>query len=168
MDQSPELVARPDPRVRIVWAASFLVPAVVIAALASFLAVIGVSTLPFVLVGAAAIVGAAGAVYPVLQYRAWSYVIRLDEVIVRFGVVMSVERWIPRSRVQHVDLRAGPIERSMGLRTIMIYTAGTREAAVAIPGLRFEEAEWIRDELLDWSRPIPELEESMEPADGDC
>lgn len=55
---------------------------------------------------------------------------------------------IPRSRVQHTDVVQGPIMRRLGLGKLVVHTAGTRNAVVEIPGLAFDRAERVRDELL--------------------
>jgi membrane protein YdbS with pleckstrin-like domain len=52
------------------------------------------------------------------------------------------------SRVQHVDTRQGPIERALGLATVVVFTAGTVGAMVAIPGLRPGDADLLRDRLV--------------------
>ena len=55
---------------------------------------------------------------------------------------------VPRSRVQHTDVAQGPLERRYGLGTLVIYTAGTEHAKVALPGLAYADALRIRDQLL--------------------
>ena len=86
--------------------------------------------------------------WPALSYRHWSY--RLDEtgIEIRSGVWFRAETTVPRSRVQHTEVSQGPVERRFGLGTLVIYTAGTEHARVALPGLRHEMAIWIRDSLL--------------------
>lgn len=56
--------------------------------------------------------------------------------------------YVPRSRVQHTDVAQGPLERRFGLGTLVLYTAGTEHARVAISGLRYEAALAIRDGFL--------------------
>ncbi len=55
---------------------------------------------------------------------------------------------MPRSRVQHTDVSQGPLERSHGLGTLVIYTAGTEHARVELGGLDHGTALLIRDHLL--------------------
>ena len=52
---------------------------------------------------------------------------------------------------QYVDVVGGPIERSLGLRTLVVYTAGSGLLAVSVPGLPASDAEALRGELLAWS-----------------
>lgn len=104
---------------------------------------------PALLVGGAALPAVAGpVVWPTLRYRRWRYRIRPHDVHLRYGVVWHVERTVPRRRIQHVDVTAGPLERALDLSSVKLYTAGTREADARIPGLRREVAERLRTELL--------------------
>lgn len=57
------------------------------------------------------------------------------------------ETQVPISRVQHLDLRIGPLQRAAGLATLVVHTAGTRLNAVAVPGLDQADAERLRDRL---------------------
>ena len=65
----------------------------------------------------------------------------------RRGRMWQVETRVPRTRVQHVDLKRGPLERHLGLATLVVHTAGTRDRAVAVAGLDAEEAARLRDTL---------------------
>ncbi|MFT3808163.1 PH domain-containing protein [Arenimonas sp.] len=80
------------------------------------------------------------------QAAAW----KLDEagLQVRRGRLWRKEILIPRSRVQHLDIERGPIERRFGLATLTVHTAGTRLQALRQPGLRDEDAVALRDALI--------------------
>lgn len=65
----------------------------------------------------------------------------------RRGRMWQVETRVPRTRVQHVDLKRGPLERRFRLATLVVHTAGTRDSAVSVPGLDADEAERLRDLL---------------------
>jgi membrane protein YdbS with pleckstrin-like domain len=86
--------------------------------------------------------------WPVIAYRHTSY--RVDEIgiEIRRGVVWREIVSVPRSRVQHTDVSQGPLERSHGLGTLVIYTAGTEHARVDLAGLEHKRALAIRDYLL--------------------
>ena len=81
-------------------------------------------------------------------YRAWGY--RLDGKVIetRHGVWFRTMQLLPLARLQHVDLHSGPIERSLGLVSLMLHTAGTHEATIVIPGLDANEAVRLRDHLV--------------------
>lgn len=86
--------------------------------------------------------------WPVIAYRHASY--RLDDegLEIRRGVVWRRIINVPRSRVQHTDVSQGPLERSHGLSTLVVHTAGTEHARVGLPGLSRETALHMRDQLL--------------------
>lgn len=65
----------------------------------------------------------------------------------RRGRMWHVETRVPRTRVQHVDLKHGPLERRFRLATLVVHTAGTRDSAVALAGLDATEATRLRDRL---------------------
>jgi membrane protein YdbS with pleckstrin-like domain len=112
------------------------------AMLDGWLARIGVGLALFVLVAVVgAMVGRAKA-----RRTHW----KLDErgLQVRRGLVWKHELLVPRSRVQHLDIERGPIERRFGLATLVVHTAGTRLHALRQPGLRDADALALRDALL--------------------
>lgn len=66
---------------------------------------------------------------------------------VRRGNWWQSETRVPASRVQHLDLKRGPLERMSKLATLVIHTAGTKMAAVSVAGLDDADAEYLRDLL---------------------
>jgi len=81
-----------------------------------------------------------GLVWVVLYYRLWVYQVREDAIYLERGVVTHVRTLVPYVRIQHVDTSRSPIERLLGLSTLVVYTAGSRGADVSIPGLLPEQA----------------------------
>ena len=79
------------------------------------------------------------------RYTHW----RLDDegFALRRGRFWRVETRVPASRVQHLDLVRGPLERGFDLATLVIHTAGTRHSAVSITGMDTQQAEHLRDTL---------------------
>jgi membrane protein YdbS with pleckstrin-like domain len=86
--------------------------------------------------------------WPPLAYRYASYVVGPEGIEIRRGVLWRLVINVPRSRVQHTDVSQGPLERSHELGTLVIYTAGTDDASVHLPGLPHALALRIRDHLL--------------------
>jgi hypothetical protein len=86
--------------------------------------------------------------WPPLEYRHASYRVDANGLEIRRGVYFRAVTNVPRSRVQHTDVSQGPVSRRFGLGTLIIYTAGTEFARVAVPGLEYGMATWIRDMLL--------------------
>ncbi|WP_328796964.1 PH domain-containing protein [Luteimonas deserti] len=66
---------------------------------------------------------------------------------IRRGHMWRSDTRVPGSRVQHLDIRRGPLERAFGLSTLIVHTAGTRNSAVSVSGLGHAEAERLRDAL---------------------
>ena len=74
---------------------------------------------------------------------------RLDDegFAFRRGRLFFKETRVPASRVQHLDLRHGPLERRWKLATLVIHTAGSKMSAVSVTGLDADDAERLRDRL---------------------
>lgn len=86
--------------------------------------------------------------WPPREYRHTSYRVDDQGIEIRRGVFWRVVINVPRSRVQHIDVSQGPLERRFGLGTLVIYTAGTDHAKVSLDGLAHERALRIREHLL--------------------
>jgi membrane protein YdbS with pleckstrin-like domain len=91
--------------------------------------------------------------WPPVRYRHISYLLDERGIRIRRGVVWRSAVTVPRSRVQHTDVSQGPIERALGLATLIVHTAGTQHASVSLGGLRREEALRIRDQLIEGDEP---------------
>jgi membrane protein YdbS with pleckstrin-like domain len=87
------------------------------------------------------------ALLPGRRYRAWGFAAGEDELVVRHGLMIRKVTIVPFGRVQHIDVAQGPIQRVLGLATLVLNTAGTRGAAVRLPGLLHPEAEEMRDRI---------------------
>jgi membrane protein YdbS with pleckstrin-like domain len=86
-----------------------------------------------------------------LAYRRWqSSAWKLDPtgLHLRRGRAWRREILVPRSRVQHLDIERGPIERQFGLATLILHTAGTRQHAIRQAGLPDAVAVALRDALV--------------------
>ena len=66
---------------------------------------------------------------------------------VRRGVAWQRETLVPLTRVQHLDLKHGPLQRLRDLATLVVHTAGTRHSAVSIDHLDAADAERLRERL---------------------
>jgi len=82
------------------------------------------------------------------RWRRTSWRLDARGLQVRSGVAWRKECLVPRSRVQHLDLERGPIERRFGLATLVVHTAGTRLQALRQSGFREADAVALRDALL--------------------
>jgi len=86
---------------------------------------------------------------PPRVFRSWGW--RIDEKVleIRSGLLFQRTRLLPLSRLQHVDLERGPLERRFGLASLILHTAGTHAASISIPGLDAAEAARLRDHLVE-------------------
>jgi uncharacterized protein len=84
---------------------------------------------------------------PQRRYRAWGYQEGEDELHIRRGLLVRTRTVVPFGRVQHIDIAQGPVERRYHLATLILHTAGTRGAAVPLPGLDHQLAEGMRDRI---------------------
>lgn len=82
---------------------------------------------------------------PGRRYRSWGYRMDEDELHIQHGLWTREHTVVPFGRVQHIDVAQGPVERQFGVGTLILHTAGTRNSAVGLPGLAFDEAGRIRD-----------------------
>ena len=125
--------------VQLIWAVRALIGVAILGAIGNFVAArVGVDT-STVAAGALALAVVA-LVWVHLRYRVWSYRVREDALYLERGVVTNVKTVAPYVRIQHVDTQRGPLERALGLSTLVVYTAGSRGADVSIPGLRTDVA----------------------------
>lgn len=85
---------------------------------------------------------------PPLHYRHTSYRVDAQGIEIRRGINWRVVINVPRSRVQHIDVSQGPLDRRYGLGTLVLYTAGTDHAKVELAGLEHGRALRIRQHLL--------------------
>ncbi|MCD9032996.1 PH domain-containing protein [Luteimonas sp. Y-2-2-4F] len=93
-----------------------------------------------------------GAWMGVRRYRHTRWRLDADGFGLQRGRLWFTETRVPGSRVQHIDIRRGPLERRAGLSTLLVHTAGTRDSAVAVPCLDAGDAERLRDRLAAWVR----------------
>jgi len=99
--------------------------------------------LPACLVAAAALGGWLG--WRRFRHTRWR--LDADGFGLRRGRLWQSDTRVPGSRVQHLDIRRGPLERRFRLATLVIHTAGTRHSAVSVSGLDADDAERLRDHL---------------------
>jgi len=90
-----------------------------------------------------------GIAHAIAAHRIWRFDLQDDALFLLRGVVTRTDTSVPYVRVQHVDTTRGPVERAIGLASVVVYTAGTRGADITIPGLRPERATELREQLRD-------------------
>jgi len=64
------------------------------------------------------------------------------------GVWWRNETWVPIARLQHMDVRQGPLDRWWDMATLSLYTAGTHDHVLHLRGLPLAQAQSLRAALL--------------------
>lgn len=80
------------------------------------------------------------------RVRSFGYTERDDDLLVVSGILVRRMVVVPYGRMQLVDLRAGPIDRALGIATVQLHTAAATTDAT-IPGLAPQDAVALRDRL---------------------
>jgi hypothetical protein len=70
------------------------------------------------------------------------------EMVFREGLFWVSTTALPYTRLQHVNLSQGPLERKYNLVTLKCFSAGSGLAEIDLPGLNAELAEHLRQHLL--------------------
>jgi membrane protein YdbS with pleckstrin-like domain len=89
-----------------------------------------------------------GSLFTARQVRAYGYLLRDDDLVVRRGIMFRRIVSVPYGRMQLVDINRGPLMRGLGLSELKFVTAAA-SSAVVIPGLPEQEAETMRDRLVE-------------------
>jgi membrane protein YdbS with pleckstrin-like domain len=80
------------------------------------------------------------------RVRSFGYAERGDDLLVTSGIMFRRLVIVPYGRMQLVDVKAGPIDRWLGVTTVQLHTAAASTDA-AIPGLEPDVAAALRDRL---------------------
>jgi len=80
------------------------------------------------------------------RVRSYAYCERGDDLLVSSGILFRRLVIVPYGRMQLVDVKAGPIDRALGVTTVQLHTAAATTDA-AIPGLEPTIAADLRDRL---------------------
>lgn len=87
-------------------------------------------------------------VFAILGFYKMKYAIRDHDVIYQKGLLWRNTTIVPFNRVQHCEVKQGPLQRLLGLSSIKLYTAGGSSSDLSVTGLLHEEAERMRDFII--------------------
>lgn len=120
---------------------------VVVAAVATTsAAVVGSGFLAIAVAGVIAI-GALSAWAMIVSFNHRGWLVREHDISYRSGVITRSVETVPFSRVQHTSVDAGPIDRSLGLAKLSVYSASGGGADLVISGLRHDDAVRLRERV---------------------
>lgn len=91
---------------------------------------------------------AASFFFRLVGFKRKKYALREKDLIYKSGYIWRWETTIPFNRIQHAEVRQGPIERLFGLARLSVFTAGGGASDLSISGLLLKDAETIKSFLL--------------------
>lgn len=87
-------------------------------------------------------------IYQILAFRQRKYAFRDRDVIYQFGLISKSIIIIPFNRIQHTALEEGWLSRSLGLKSLTVFTAGAGGSDLSINGLPKDIAESFNQLIL--------------------
>lgn len=105
------------------------------------LMIIGITTALILLLSVLAILA-------VKQAKRLAYAVTQHELLLQQGLIWQKRISLPYSRLQHVSLSQGPLERHYGLKQLKCFSAGSGQAEIDLKGLDEATAEHLRQHLL--------------------
>jgi membrane protein YdbS with pleckstrin-like domain len=96
-----------------------------------------------------ALVGFIMTTHTILADKRKFYALRQQDLNYKSGIIFRKTVSQPMLRIQHVELKRGPIDRKIGLAKLQVFSAGGSMHTFEIPGLPLEKAESIRQFILD-------------------
>lgn len=98
--------------------------------------------------GGILLLAAFNVIITILAFKKKQYALRQHDIIYTKGLLWHVRTTIPFNRIQHAELKQGPLERLYGLHSLKVFTAGGQTSDLVIPGLREDRALSIKDFIL--------------------
>ncbi|GGW72877.1 PH domain-containing protein [Alishewanella tabrizica] len=86
--------------------------------------------------------------YCYFAYPLKAYALRQHDLSFQRGLFFKTSITQPITRIQHIELKRGPLERRFGLATLQVFSAGGAAHTFALPGLPVADAETIRQFIL--------------------
>lgn len=83
------------------------------------------------------------------DFQIQGFAIRERDLTYRSGVFFRSTTVIPYNRIQHAEVKQGPIERRFNLQRLEIYSAGGDGSDLYIPGLPGNRADQLKDYIIE-------------------
>ncbi len=81
------------------------------------------------------------------SYEFEGFALREKDILYKSGIFFQSVLIIPFNRVQHSEIKQGPIERLFNLGSLILYTAGGSSSDLAIHGLAYPKAQLIKETI---------------------
>nr|WP_136252897.1 PH domain-containing protein [Ningiella ruwaisensis] len=94
-------------------------------------------------------IGVLSALYHFFADPLIKYAVREQDVHLQSGLFFRTIVSQPILRIQHIELKRGPIERKAGLASLQVFSAGGISHTFEIPGLEYEKAVSLRKFIID-------------------
>lgn len=78
-----------------------------------------------------------------------AFAIRDKDILLQSGWLIRTVKHCPFNRIQNCSVQSGPLERRLGLASLVIYTAGSGGADLRVRGLLQENADRLRHFILE-------------------
>jgi membrane protein YdbS with pleckstrin-like domain len=105
------------------------------------------SSLPFI-IWSLALIGLMNVLYSHLADVRKTFALRELDLNYSSGLFFRKTISQPITRIQHIELKSGPIERYIGLATLQVFSAGGATHTFEIPGLEVDTAQKLRQFIL--------------------
>lgn len=82
------------------------------------------------------------------RVRHTRYLLRELDLHLKTGVMWRRSTSVAINRIQHLEITQGPLERSLDLSRLVVYTAGGMKSDLALPGLQSDTARRLKMRIL--------------------
>lgn len=86
--------------------------------------------------------------YTIKAFPKKKYSLREKDILYTKGLLWQSRTAIPFNRIQHAEIKQGPIDRIFSLHSLKIFTAGGDSSDLVIPGLTEENASRIKEFIM--------------------
>lgn len=101
-------------------------------------------------------------IWGIADWMFYRFRIEDDELRIEYGIFVKKKLYIPRHRIQVIDVTAGPIQRLFGLVSLQVQTAGESKPEAEISAITRDIAERIRTELMPEEAEPDLVDETVE------
>ncbi|WP_018983310.1 PH domain-containing protein [Salinimonas chungwhensis] len=144
-----------SPRYRVVNLSITAAVVIILVAILSFLRFQTFMVVPFnlnafypAIVTGVCSLGGLNLIYHFFADKKIKYCLREQDLVMQQGLFLRKIACQPILRIQHIELKRGPVERSVDLATLQVFSAGGSLHTFEIPGLRLNDAQRIRQYIL--------------------